>query len=275
MSGFTKLPNHVIDDIMPNVAPNTFRVIVAVYRQTVGWNRARDVISLTQFHELTGISSRRTLSAAIQDAIDGGYICRQVSGLSFWYAPTSTETVPLPVPKRYTQKTYKDNKEKDKGKTGERAHAREAQAPITSNPPLIHTGSLDRSDTRNTPARYRPPVDSADTGHPAMIAALAAVTGRDANMQRSALSYPAQRLTEHGYTPLQVVAHFGRTDPGADSWWWYRDDWRGRRRDLPTLQLVQDLIAGAVDFEPIGLVGSTAGKHTQTLASNLALLTGD
>lgn len=95
MNGYTKVDNWLFDTVMPSVKPNTFKVVAAIVRKTAGWNKPTDVISLSEFHKITGISSRRTLCDAIDDAISEGFIKRAERGGSFEYCTIgSTETVP-------------------------------------------------------------------------------------------------------------------------------------------------------------------------------------
>jgi hypothetical protein len=87
--------NWLIDEVMPKVKPNTFKIIAAVARKTWGWNKADDVISMSQLLEMTGISSKSTLDKAIKDALETGYIVRAGHGKSFKYSMViGTETVP-------------------------------------------------------------------------------------------------------------------------------------------------------------------------------------
>lgn len=96
MSGFTRVDNWLFDEVMPKAAPYTYKLVSAVVRQTAGWNRESDCISISQFQRMLGTSSRTTVSEAIQDAIDNGWIEREKDGQSYCYRPiiASPETVP-------------------------------------------------------------------------------------------------------------------------------------------------------------------------------------
>jgi hypothetical protein len=106
--GYTTFENAILDYIMPDCKPNTWKVVCATLRKTVGWEdkksptgrKESDTISLSQFMDLTGIKNRTTLSDAVQDALDNGYLVRFPEGQSFRYAinrqyelDTGTESV--------------------------------------------------------------------------------------------------------------------------------------------------------------------------------------
>lgn len=87
MSGYTRVDNWLFDVVMPQAAPYTFKLVSCVVRQTIGWNRASDTISISKFQEMMGTSSRTTVSEAIQDAIDQGWIMRKQDGQGYRYIP--------------------------------------------------------------------------------------------------------------------------------------------------------------------------------------------
>lgn len=83
--GYTVFRDEILDHIMPNCQPNTWKVVCATIRKTVGWHKLQDKISMSQYQEITGIKSRPTLINAIQDALEKGFIIREESGNSFVY----------------------------------------------------------------------------------------------------------------------------------------------------------------------------------------------
>lgn len=154
MSGFTKIPNWLIDQVMPAVSPNAFRVIMAIYRKTIGWNCESDIISQSQFQEATGIKSRSTLANAIEEALDSGFVSRETVGQSYCYratcpisdhdresdmienrSGTRSEIDQEPDRKSITPNTYKDNKDKEAAAP---AHAVAAAHPAPAAPSAEH-----------------------------------------------------------------------------------------------------------------------------------------
>lgn len=73
---FTVFDNSLLDVIMPACKPNTWKIICVAIRKTIGWHKDSDVISLSQFQELTGIGSRPTVLLAIKDAEAMGILIR-------------------------------------------------------------------------------------------------------------------------------------------------------------------------------------------------------
>jgi phage replication O-like protein O len=127
----TRIPNYLLDEIMPQCSPNEWKIVCAIIRKTAGWGKEEDEISLSQFAKLTGIKSRPTLIKAIDAAIEHGFINRSQSRNSYAYT-TGTgletkpvqklnqfknytedglETIPKMVQKLNTQKTKDINKE--------------------------------------------------------------------------------------------------------------------------------------------------------------------
>lgn len=97
--------NHLTDDIMPTVKPNTFKVIMTIARATWGWKKECAKISFNDFQEATGISGRTTLNNAIKDALDSEYVIREGEGNTFCYQMTSTEIVPNQDDSQYGNRT--------------------------------------------------------------------------------------------------------------------------------------------------------------------------
>jgi phage replication O-like protein O len=62
---YTRLPNWIIEQL-PTVSAPAVKIILLVARKTIGWNRARDAISLSQFESGTGIT-RPTIVKAIEE----------------------------------------------------------------------------------------------------------------------------------------------------------------------------------------------------------------
>ena len=127
----TQFSNDAIDYIMREVSPNAWKIITVAIRKTYGWHKQSDVISLSQFQELTGIGSRSTLVSAIKEVTDKKILVRRKNGISYEYelnreyivqksdqyrncTSTSTETVPVASTETvHTKERKKKNKEKD------------------------------------------------------------------------------------------------------------------------------------------------------------------
>ena len=109
--GFTMFNNYILDHIMPDLSANGWKVLCVAIRQTIGWQdeeaesgrREMEVISYSQFRQMTGIRSDQTVARAIKECVDKGYMLRvpgegqEISyGLNMDYeieVDTSTEIV--------------------------------------------------------------------------------------------------------------------------------------------------------------------------------------
>lgn len=81
------------------------------------------------------------------------------------------------------------------------------------------------------------PEDNPKTLTPAQawVDVLCAVTGTDYRIRSNAgrAARLGKELREAGGMVVEVERHYGQRDAGA-AWWWYRDDWRGKRGQRPT-----------------------------------------
>lgn len=69
--------------------------------------------------------------------------------------------------------------------------------------------------------------------HSQMFDAVLQVTGwRVPAVSPGRVGKLARDLLAAGIFPADVVLRFGRTDPG-NGWWYWRDDWRGKKGDMP------------------------------------------
>jgi hypothetical protein len=89
-SGQFIIKNAVFDVIMPELSPNAFKVLCVAIRQTWGWvaepggnpnnRREWDQISYSQFQEKAGIGGRSTVSRAVSECLEAGYLLRHQVG---------------------------------------------------------------------------------------------------------------------------------------------------------------------------------------------------
>lgn len=79
-----------------------------------------------------------------------------------------------------------------------------------------------------------------------MINAISDVTGVSARLNFARVQQFANELLDARYTPEQLLWHYGKQPAGFADWNYYKDDWRGRKGDLPTEAIIRNTIAGAV-----------------------------
>lgn len=84
---WTPVHNYVFDEIMPKLSPNGWKVLCVAIRQTLGWagdglggRKEWDTISYAQFLEKTGIGSDKTLTRALKECLNFGYLLRRQVG---------------------------------------------------------------------------------------------------------------------------------------------------------------------------------------------------
>lgn len=75
--------------------------------------------------------------------------------------------------------------------------------------------------------------------HQEMILTLAFVMGVDANLNAGKIVRTASDLRKAGYTALQVLSCYG------EGGWWYKEDWRGKKGEHPTLSAIRETIQEA------------------------------
>lgn len=60
---FTKTPNVILDDWMPVLSGSEFKIAMAISRQTFGYHRTHDAISISRLQDMTGLSNRAVIDA--------------------------------------------------------------------------------------------------------------------------------------------------------------------------------------------------------------------
>ena len=88
--GWFPIHNAVFDVIMPLLSPNGWKILCVAIRQTWGWvadsdgdprhRREWDRVSYSQFTAKSGIKSRSTVSRALKECLDSGYLLRHQVG---------------------------------------------------------------------------------------------------------------------------------------------------------------------------------------------------
>lgn len=82
---YTQIPNALLDDNMPHMKEAELRVVLAICRQTFGWHKDADELSLTQLEAKTGLSRQGVING-IEAALKSGLIERHKTGKSFTYS---------------------------------------------------------------------------------------------------------------------------------------------------------------------------------------------
>lgn len=85
---FTKIPNRALDN-MAALSEAELRIYLAVARKTIGWHKESDIISRSQFEQLTGLA-RRSVQNGIARLLEKGILTRTEAGKSFAYQLATT-----------------------------------------------------------------------------------------------------------------------------------------------------------------------------------------
>src|SRR3954451_5893776 len=75
---YTQIPNEILD-AMADMEESELRVLLAICRQTFGWHKESDILSLTDLMRLTGLS-RPAVVAGIGAAMKRGVLGRVSAG---------------------------------------------------------------------------------------------------------------------------------------------------------------------------------------------------
>lgn len=82
----TQTPNIFFDDSLPKIKSFAeLKVILAIVRQTFGWHKPDDRISISQLVKLTGLT-RQGVVNGVARALEDGFLDRQPVGQSFTYS---------------------------------------------------------------------------------------------------------------------------------------------------------------------------------------------
>jgi hypothetical protein len=76
MPNTTQIPNVLLDVIMPAVSPATWKIISCVARQTYGWQKRWDAISISTVEKKTGLSNRFVIDT-MEEMRDAGLLLRR------------------------------------------------------------------------------------------------------------------------------------------------------------------------------------------------------
>ncbi len=81
----TQTPNELFDDHMKEMTGAELKIVLAICRQTFGWHKERDRISLSQLMEMTGLT-RMTVVSGIKKSMARGMVVRREVDGGFEYA---------------------------------------------------------------------------------------------------------------------------------------------------------------------------------------------
>lgn len=90
------MPNWYIDNVMPKVSSGATTVFMIICRQTIGWQKESDTISLSQFMQFTGLT-KPTVIKAIKELTAVGVIVVTTENNTSCYTITEPSQNTLPI----------------------------------------------------------------------------------------------------------------------------------------------------------------------------------
>ena len=133
----TQTPNSFFDESLKHISSlPELKVVLAVIRKTLGWQKEKDRISMSQIRQMTGLA-QQSVKRGIDLALEHGFITREPAGQHFVYSlklvtpcdqshlVTSNTTLPevvTPCDQKLVTPCYSQKKRKEKKETS--AHSR-------------------------------------------------------------------------------------------------------------------------------------------------------
>lgn len=94
---YTQTPNEFFDETLLKIdSMSELKVVLAIIRQTFGWHRGEDRISLTRFQQLTGLS-RQAVIDGVRSAERHGIIAGRQVGQHIFYRLLVNDLDQLPI----------------------------------------------------------------------------------------------------------------------------------------------------------------------------------
>ncbi len=143
---YTQTPNELFDKYLPEIKDlSELKVTMAIIRQTLGYQKKRDPISLSRLQKLTGLSRQAAFEGA-EKAVARGLVAivgRGARGISIYALVIdndssldwSTEETRTGLPSRPTKETLKKKKISPDGGTPPEKTAEKKPRPVNKNAP--------------------------------------------------------------------------------------------------------------------------------------------
>lgn len=86
---YTQVPNHFIDEVLATISASAAVIYLVICRQTRGWHKQSDEISLSQFMKVTGLS-KPTILKSLMELEKKGIINTHTSSKTYAYSISET-----------------------------------------------------------------------------------------------------------------------------------------------------------------------------------------
>ncbi|HEB28225.1 MAG TPA: hypothetical protein ENI05_10685 [Porticoccus sp.] len=215
---YTKVPNDFLDS-MSELKPAAFKLAVALYRLTNGWQKTETTATLDDLEKLTGLSRQGIINAKSEIGHLFAYMKRGRSSLWIVVGEQSTEL------------------------TEDKATSQQSR-PLESTE-LTNNGQRSRPTTtylkKSFKENSKDKGSDSDTSVAEMKAAILTVTKMPAWSKNGKVDALAENLIGDGRDASIVLKEYRRGG------WWYECDWRGKKGQKPTLFSIGETINVAVE----------------------------
>ena len=272
---YTRIHNEILETLMrTHLSPLEFKLVFAIFRKTYGFQKTNDIITASQFREMTG-ASRVAILSALDNLTRLKVITRESAGQMYRYGFNKyheqwlPETFESRIPNRISN--FGD---KCKSKTGIPVEYQPdkllntSQAVETGIPVEYQTGKAVETGTGKAvedtqkksfkeilkeTGRGKKSAPESPTLFPSdknenfgktketsafqdMFNILAETCHLDIKLNRGKIAGVSKKLIAAGYTAGDITGF---------TIWWKNNDWRGKDGQPPTLELIYSLIKQA------------------------------
>lgn len=266
---YTQIPNQLLDEHMSTLSGAELKLCLAIARQTFGWHKEGDKLSIKQLCALTGLSNR-AICTAIESVLAKGIISREAEGQGFVYSlsiSTCEESSHVPVKKVHMQpvkKVHTQNKYIKKEKERDLPAAQDTPTTTTTVPEKAAGVTGDAIPSPDMPP---PPLP---TEQQRKFAKLCEIVGWDyktiTEAQKKQVAQTLGILTKAGYIEEHLNQFFEKV---------WSKDWRWmNHRSYPNLSQVRAEIGklrAAPDMKPVITAPVTSVPEQQKLAPYMKL----
>ena len=246
--GWTQTPNFIMDAI-PDMKPAEVQVVMAIVRQTIGWQRERISLTMGELEALTKMA-RASVVAGVKDALKRGVISREEDGKSYIYRITepSMESASVQILNRCSEQPVQ-NLDRDteqpvqnlNSKTPESVQILDRQSVQNLNPNKrnINTNTPEekKGERAQAPAAPNTDVDfggKALTPQQTMFAAICEAMGWDYRIVKRQDKQPVGELvsdlSKAGYTADDIRRFM--VEVWFKDWRWEKRQERPRLKDI-------------------------------------------
>jgi len=230
--GWTRTPNIILDAV-PDMSEAELKLTMVLVRLTFGYHRTEVRMTYDDMNEATGLS-KPAISSAIDRIEERGFFHR--GRRSLWLVNS----------KKFLQKDFNDSKNSLLNETGkskefllnEDANSKKSLPYESKNslPSSIKEKKEEKEIDNPFPFQPSSKQDLPEHRGPAdkRLDAIMAVCGYDPSIDRHLRLAESAAAQLRSYSAGAILDRYRLAETPPEAWYWYRDDWRGRRGQRPT-----------------------------------------